>query len=31
MMNVFLGKKSIDEALGYMTDYLTRQEKQLAQ
>ena len=31
MMNVFLGKKSVDDALGYMTDYLTRQEKQLAQ
>lgn len=31
MMNVFLGKKSVDEALSYMTDYLTKQEKQLAQ
>jgi ABC-type glycerol-3-phosphate transport system substrate-binding protein len=31
MMNVFLGKKSVDEALSYMSDYLTKQEKQLAQ
>ncbi len=29
MTNVFLGKKSIDDALKYLTDYLTKQEKQL--
>lgn len=29
MENVFLGKKSIDEMLDYLTDYLTAQEKQL--
>jgi len=28
---VFFGKKSVDDALKYMSDYLTRQEKQLAQ
>jgi ABC-type glycerol-3-phosphate transport system substrate-binding protein len=31
MMNVFLGKKTVDEALKYMSDYLTKQEKQMAQ
>jgi ABC-type glycerol-3-phosphate transport system substrate-binding protein len=31
MENVFLGKKSVDEALKYLTDYLTNQEKQLAE
>ena len=31
MMNMFLGKKSIDDILKYMSDYLTQQEKQLAQ
>jgi hypothetical protein len=31
MVNVFLGKKSVDDALKYMSDFLTRQEKQLAQ
>jgi multiple sugar transport system substrate-binding protein len=31
MMSVFLGEKSIDGALSFMTDSLTRQEKQLAQ
>lgn len=30
MTNVWLGEKSIDEALAYMTDYLTKQEKDLA-
>ncbi len=29
--NVWLGKKSIDDALDYLTDYLTKQEKQLAE
>ena len=29
MENVFLGKKSIDEMLDYLTEYLTAQEKQL--
>jgi hypothetical protein len=31
MQNVMLGKKSIDEMLKYITDYLTKQEKQLAE
>jgi hypothetical protein len=31
MTNVFLGKKSIDEMLDYLSDYLTKQEKQLAE
>jgi ABC-type glycerol-3-phosphate transport system substrate-binding protein len=31
MMNLFLGKKSVDEVAKYMSDYLTQQEKQLAQ
>lgn len=31
MMNVFLGKKSVDDALKYTSDYLTQQEKQLGQ
>ncbi|MEW5816273.1 MAG: extracellular solute-binding protein [Spirochaetota bacterium] len=31
MENVFLGKKSVDEALKYLSDFLTKQEKQLAQ
>jgi hypothetical protein len=31
MENVLLGKKSVDEALKYLTDYLTNQEKQLAE
>jgi hypothetical protein len=31
MENVFLGKKSVDEALKYLTDYLSSQEKQLAE
>jgi len=31
MMNMFLGKKSVDDVLKYMSDYLTQQEKQLAQ
>ena len=31
MTNVWLGKKSIDETLKYMSDYLTKQEKELAQ
>jgi hypothetical protein len=30
MINVFLGKKTIDEMLKYLTDNLTKQEKQLA-
>ncbi len=31
MENVFLGKKSVDASLKYLTDYLTKQEKQLAE
>jgi hypothetical protein len=31
MENVFLGKKSIDEMMEYLTSYLTAQEKQLAE
>jgi hypothetical protein len=30
MMNLFLGKKTIEEVLKYLTDNLTKQEKQLA-
>ena len=30
MTNVWLGKRSIDEMLKYVTDYLTKQEKELA-
>lgn len=30
MTSVFLGKKSIDEMMQYLTDYLTQQEKELA-
>ena len=31
MTNVFLGKKTVDEVLAYLSDFLTKQEKQLAQ
>ncbi len=31
MVNVFFGKKSVDDALKYMSDFLTKQEKQQAQ
>jgi len=31
MENVFLGKKSIDQMMDYLTSYLTQQEKQLAE
>ena len=30
MTSVFLGKKSIDEMMEYLTDYLTKQEKEMA-
>ena len=30
MTNVFLGKKSIDEMMEYLTSYLTQQEKEMA-
>jgi hypothetical protein len=31
MTNVFLGRKTVDEVCAYLSDFLTKQEKQLAQ